>query len=116
VQFTNDPNALRIDPDMAADLQGLRALFLRMSKEGMFRRDLWADLGVHARSLWIVSRYWMDHLREMEGLDQVTWADRERGVQHHFSVLLPYLTASARRELESAELRASGRLAVEDSA
>jgi hypothetical protein len=69
---------------------------------------------VLARSLWIVSRYWMDHLREMEGLDQVTWADQERGFQHHFGVLLPYLTASARRDLESAVVRVASKLAVEE--
>ncbi len=54
-------------------------------------------LRVLARALWIVSRYWMDHLRELEGLEHVTWADQERGVQHHFAVLLPYLPAAARR-------------------
>ena len=43
MQVTNDPNAPRIDPAMAADLQGFRELLLRMSREGMFRRDLRAD-------------------------------------------------------------------------
>jgi hypothetical protein len=67
---------------------------------------------VLARSLWIVSRYWMDHLRELDGLEQVTWADQERGLQHHFAVLLPCLTASAKRDLKSAALRALSTLAV----
>jgi AcrR family transcriptional regulator len=116
MQFSSDPNVLRRDPDMAADLEGLHELLLRMSKEGMLRRDLRVDLQVLARSLWIVSRYWMDHLRELEGLDEVTWADWERGFQHHFAVLLPYLTAPARRELESAVLRVSSRLAAGDTA
>ena len=101
-QFTNDSNALRLDPDMAADLEVLHELLRRMNKEGMFRRDLRVDLGVLARSLWIVSRFWMDHLRESEGLEQVTWADQERGLQHHLALLLPCLTASARRDLETA--------------
>jgi len=111
-QFANDPNALRLDPDMAADLEVLHELLRRMKKEGMFRRDLRVDLGVLARSLWIVSRYWMDHLGELEGLERVTWADQERGLQHHFAVLLPCLTASARRDLESAVLRVSNSLAI----
>ena len=113
-QFTNDPNALRLDPDMAADLEVLHELLRRMNKEGMFRRDLRVDLRVLARSLWIVSRFWMDHLRELEGLEQVTWADQERGLQHHFAVLLPCLTASARRQLEAAVLRVSNRLAIRE--
>lgn len=111
-QFTDDPNALRLDPDMAADQEELHELLRRMKKEGLFRRDLRADLRVLARSLWIVSRYWMDHLRESEGLEQVAWADQERGVQHHFAVLLPYLTASARRDFESSLLRVSSSLAA----
>ncbi len=32
----------------------------------MFRRDLQVDLGVLARSLVVINRYWMDHLRETE--------------------------------------------------
>lgn len=40
MQFSNDPNALRLDPDMAADLEGLHELLLRMRREGMLRRDL----------------------------------------------------------------------------
>ncbi len=113
-QFSNDPNALRLDPDMAADLELLHELLGRMKKEEMFRRDLQVDLRVLARSLWIVSRYWMDHLHELEGLEQVTWADQERGVQHHLAVLLPYLTAPARRSLESAVVRASSRLTIDE--
>jgi AcrR family transcriptional regulator len=111
-QFSKDPNALRLDPDMAADLEVLRELLRRMKKEDMFRRDLRIDLGVLARSLWIVSRYWMDHLRELEGLGDVTWADQERGLQHHFAVLLPCLTASARRDMESAVLRITTHMAT----
>lgn len=113
-QFAGDPNALRLDPDMAADLEVLQELLRRMNKEGMFRRNLRVDLRVLARSLWIISRFWMDHLRESEGLEEVTWADQERGLQHHFAVLLPCLTASARRSLESAVLQASSRLAIEE--
>jgi AcrR family transcriptional regulator len=111
-QFANAPNALRLDPDMAADREEIHEGLRLMKKEGLFRRDLPFDLRVLSRTLWIVSRYWMDHLRESEGLEHVTWKDQERGVQHHFAVLLPYLTATARRDLESALLRASSRIAI----
>lgn len=105
-QYADDPKALRPDPDMAADFEELHGLLKRIEKEDGFRRDLQVDLRVLARSLWIVSRYWMDHLRESEGLERITRADQERGVQHHFAVLLPYLTAATRRELEAALLHA----------
>lgn len=111
-QFAKNPNALQRDPDMAADHAELYDLLRRAKKEGLFRRDLAVDLRVLANSLFIVSRYWMDHLREFESLEVVTWADQERGFQHHFAVLLPYLNASARRDFESAVARASRRLAV----
>ena len=113
VQYADDPKALRPDPDMAADLEELHELLKRIEKEDGFRRDLQVDLRVLARSLWIVSRYWMDHLRESEGLERITWANQERGIQHHFAVLLPYLTAAARRKLEAALLHASSQLAIE---
>lgn len=111
-QFAEDPKELRADPEMAAGFEELRELLRRIQKDHLFRRDLHIDLLVLARSLWIVGRYWMDHLRESEGLEQVSWADQERGIRHHFAVLLPYLTAPARREFEAALLRASSQLAV----
>ena len=83
-----------------------------MQKEGLFRRDMPVDLSVLARTLMVVTRYWMDYLREFEGLKRVTLADQERGIQSHFTILLPYLTASAKRDLQSALLRASTRLAI----
>jgi len=108
--YTDDPEALRPDADMAAYFAELNELLRRMAKEEMFRRDLRIDLRVLARSLWIVGRYWMDHLQESEGLERIRWADQERGIQHHFAVLLPNLTASARRRFEAALLRASSLL------
>ena len=103
------------DRDMAADLELLHEHLRRMSKEGMFRRDLQVDLGVLARSLFVISRYWMDHLRETDGLERVTWADQERGLQHHFAVLFPCLTAAARRQFEAARVRLASRQAIEDA-
>ena len=94
-------------PDMAGDLEALHGLLVRAQAEGLFRRDMQVDLRVVARSLWIMSRYWLDHLREFEGIEEVTWRDLELGVQHHFAMLLPYLNKPARQELEAAVLRAS---------
>ena len=55
-----------------------------------------------ARSLWIVTRYWSEHLHEHEGLDEITWSDHERGFQQHLTLLAPYLTIAARRQIETA--------------
>lgn len=104
-QFENEPAITA--PDMAGDLEALHGLLVRAQAQGLFRRDMHVDLRVVARALWITSRYWLDHLREFEGIDEITWDDLERGVQHHFTMLLPYLTKSARKELEAAMLRAS---------
>jgi AcrR family transcriptional regulator len=113
-QFGEEPGAQRADAEMEADFAELRELLGRIEKDELFRRDLEIDLRVLARSLWIVGRYWTDYLRESEGLSRVSWADQERGIRHHFAVLLPYLTAPARREFEAALLRASVPLAAEE--
>ncbi len=114
-QFLDAPDTLRAGPEMAADFEELRDLLGRIEKEGMFRRDLRIDRHILTRSLWIVSRYWLDYLRELEGLDRITWAEQERGIQHHFAVLHPCLTAAARREFEAALLRASHQREIEDA-
>jgi len=111
-QFARDADESGPDPHIAADLEDLHELLLRAKKEGLFRRDMPVDLQILARSLWIVSRYWMDHLREFEGVEQPTWEDLQRGLQHHFAVLLPYFTSNARRDLESAVFRVSTRFAA----
>jgi len=90
------------DPDMAADHAALHGMLRRMNKEGLLRRDPPADLEMLSRSLFIVSRYWGDYLREVEGLERLDWPDQERGFRHHMAVLFPYLTASARRAFEAA--------------
>lgn len=113
-QFRDDTRARRPDRDRAADVRMLHEHLQRMNKEGMFRKDLQLDLSVLARSLFVISRYWMDHLRETDGLEKVSWADQERGLQHHFAVLFPCLTAAARRKFESALLHLAGSLAIED--
>ncbi|MEO0963185.1 MAG: TetR family transcriptional regulator [Pseudomonadota bacterium] len=107
----NQPNAEEV-----ADYQELESLLKRIKKDELFRRDLSIDLDVLTRSLWIISRYWMDYLRDSEGLQQITWSDQERGIQQHFAVLLPCLTASAKRDFEAALARASGQTEMREAA
>jgi AcrR family transcriptional regulator len=93
-------------PELAADFDELLTLIRRIESAGMFRRQTVTDLTVLTRSIWIVSRYWMDYLREFEGQQEISWADQKRGIRHHFAVLLPCLTASARKEFAAALARA----------
>jgi len=102
VLFADLSTASQPNAEEVADYQELESLLKRIKKEGLFRRDLALDLHVLTRSLWIVSRYWMDYLRDSEGLEQITWSDQERGIQHHYAVLLPCLIASAKRDFEAA--------------
>lgn len=99
------------DSELTADFDELRTLIQRIDSAGMFRKDAVSDLSVLTRSIWIVSRYWMDYLREFEGQDQASWADQELGIRQHFAVLLPCLTASAKRAFTAALDRAPQRLA-----
>ncbi|MEZ5945616.1 MAG: TetR/AcrR family transcriptional regulator [Hyphomonas sp.] len=73
---------------------------------GMFRRDAVTDLALLTRAIWIVGRYWMDYLSEFEGRSEITWRDQERGIEHHYAVLLPCLTADAKRDFRAALARA----------
>lgn len=100
-QNDNDPSAAFI-----ADLNELHTLIKRVDEEGLFRTDPSRDLLVLTRSLWIVSRYWMDYLSEVEGLEEISWSDQERGIQHHFAILFPSLTKEAGRQFISALERA----------
>lgn len=102
IHYAGQPVGQRPDSELTADYEGLVALLKRIDKEGLFLRDKEQSIDVLARSLWIVSRYWVDYLRELEGLEQVSWADQKRGIQHHLAVLFPYLKASARRAFEAA--------------
>lgn len=106
-QFADEIEADMPPAEMVADLGELRGLIDRIAAAGMFRRGITVDLDALTRSLWIVSRYWMDHLSEMERLGTVTWDDQERGIHHHFTVLVSYLTTPARRQLEAALRRAA---------
>ena len=57
---------------------------------------------VLARTLFMVTRFWFDHLQETEGHIEFSVEDQRRGLEHHFAVLLPNLTAAARRKFEAA--------------
>ena len=109
-QFAQALDARQPDSELSADFDELFELISRIGKNDMFRQDVDIDPQHLTRSLWIVSRYWMDYLRESEGLEQIGWADQERGIQHHFAVLLPCLTASARRDFKAALDRLSSQL------
>ncbi|MEO0494416.1 MAG: TetR/AcrR family transcriptional regulator [Actinomycetota bacterium] len=94
-------------PIMVAAFEERRALIRRVADDGLFRTDAEVDLDVLARALWVLSRHWMDHLREMEAKDDIEWVDMQRGVEHHFALLLPTLTASGRRRFIAAFERAT---------
>lgn len=113
-QFRDDKRVRLPDRDLVEDVQMLEEFLKRMRKEDMLRKDLQVELSVLARSLFVLTRYWMDHLREIDGLEQVSWKDQERGLQHHLAVLSPWLTAAARRQFESALVRLAGSQAIQD--
>lgn len=94
------------DSELTADFDELRRLIRRIEDAGMFRNDLGTDLEVLTRSIWIVSRYWMDYLREIEGREEINWADQETGIRQHFAVLQPCLTAPARKAFDASLKRA----------
>ncbi|MAI77377.1 MAG: hypothetical protein CL917_00375 [Deltaproteobacteria bacterium] len=101
-QFREGKQARLPDRDLVEDVEILEDFLKRMRKEDMLRKDLQVDLNILARSLFVLTRYWMDHLREIDGLEQVSWEDQERGLKHHLAVLSPCLTASARKDFDSA--------------
>lgn len=103
-EFLEDEGAS--NSELSADFAELSSLIHRIGEAGMFRRNTVDDIATLTRSIWIVSRYWMDYLRESEGQSEVCWADQERGIKHHFAVLLPCLTAPAKRKFEAALARA----------
>ena len=98
LQFRADGRVVRLDPDMVQHFDGIRNLLDSIQQAEMFRRDPPLDVPLLARSLWIVSRYWGDYLREQEGVEGMDQKEEERGIRQHFSILLPHLTASSRRK------------------
>lgn len=102
IHYAGAPVGQRPDSELTADYEGLVALLKRIDKAGLFLRSKGQSINVLSRSLWIVSRYWVDYLRELEGLERVGWEDQKRGIEHHLAVLFPYLKASARRAFKTA--------------
>lgn len=89
-------------PILVASFEERRRLVTRIGEAGWFRSDLGVDVEMLSRSLWILSRYWMDHLREMEQRDEIGWDDVQRGIEHHLAVLLPTMNAEGRRRFVAA--------------
>lgn len=85
----------------------LRALLERVHDSGMFRNDIPADIETLTTCLWILDRYWVDHLSEMELRSEIDRHDQRRGVEHHLALLLPNLNAPARRRFEAALARSA---------
>ena len=108
-QYSTGQSAEPRKTEFEADYDELLTLVQRIETNGMFRKDLGIVLEELTRSLWIVSRYWMDYLRETEGLQNIHWKDQERGIRQHYAVLLPCLTATARKAFSAALQHASSR-------
>ena len=102
MHYADKPIGQRSDSELTADYNELRSLLERMWDEGLFISDDRDTLETLSRSLWIVSRYWIDCLRELEGKLEVSWSEQERGIQHHLAVLLPLLKESARKDFQAA--------------
>lgn len=101
------------DSEFEADFDELHALLQRIEAEDLFRKDAVEDLETLTRSIWVMSRYWIDYLRDFEGRQDIAWQDQERGIEHHFALLLPCLTAAAKREFRAALARAGTRGGVQ---
>ena len=102
IHYAGGPIGQRQDSELTADFEGLVALLKRIEKEGLFLENKERNIKVLGRSLWIISRFWGDYLRELEGLEKVSWADQKRCVDHHLAVLFPFLKSSAQRAFEAA--------------
>ncbi|MFN3214800.1 MAG: TetR/AcrR family transcriptional regulator [Henriciella sp.] len=98
-----------IESQSIADYEELHGLMMRIQAQGMFRANTVDDLSLLTRSIWVMSRYWMDHVSEFEGRKDITWADQVRGIEHHFALLLPCLRRSAQKEFRVALDRAIAR-------
>ncbi len=98
---------------MTADIKKLHASLQKMQKASMIRTEYTPDLEALARTLFMVTRFWFDHLRETEDHIEFSAEDQRRGLQHHFAVLLPNLTAAGRRKFQAALDRlVSGEISV----
>ncbi len=96
-----------VETQSIADYEELYGLMKRIEAENMFRANTVDDLAVLTRSIWVLSRYWMDHLSEFEGLMDISWADQVRGIEHHFALLLPCLKQPAKTAFRNSLDRAT---------
>ena len=101
-QFQNDVDSQQPNQPMNADIQKLHTSLQKMQRASMIRAGYVPGLKVLARTLFMVTRFWFDHLRETEGHVELSVEDQRRGLEHHFAVLLPNLTAAGRRKFEAA--------------
>ena len=101
IHYSDSPIGHRPDSELNADFLGLVDQLYRIREADLFLQGQGEDLETLGRSLWIVSRFWIDYLRELEGLTQISWADQQRGIRQNLAILLPCLKASARREFEA---------------
>ncbi|MCB2056498.1 MAG: TetR family transcriptional regulator [Novosphingobium sp.] len=116
VQYADQPLGKRPDSRLLSSYDELLGLLHRAGKQGILIENHGLEIDVLARSLWIVSRHWVDSLRELEGLDEPDWSDQERGIRHHMAILSPCLKAKARREFEAALKAAMLRPGLQDPA
>ncbi len=92
---------------MNEDIEKIHGSLLKMKRSGMMRSGFVPDLQMLARTLFMVTRFWLDHLREVERHSEFSAEDQRRGLEHHFAVLLPNLTVAARDQFEAALNRLS---------
>lgn len=114
-QYQGQATGPQPNQPMNADIEKIHASLLNMKRNGMIRTGFVPEFRVLARTLFMVTRFWLDHLREAEGHSEFSAEDQRRGLEHHFSVLLPNLTAPARRQFEVALERLSVGVEVGES-
>lgn len=102
IHYAGAPVGHRPDSVLPADYAELLGLLHRIESEGLFIADDSRDIDLLAKSLWIVSRYWIDYLYDLEGREDVSWLEQSAGVRHHLALLTPHLRASAKRDFEAA--------------
>ena len=87
------------------DFAALRDLVEALDDEGLVRRDIDVDRAMLTRSLYVLGRHWMDHLAEMELVEELTPDRMADAVEHHLAVLRPNLTAAGRSRVDAARNR-----------